>query len=158
MDIFVIDDIPLDDELEALCMCQQNKAYVEDAEISRYIDAMILPHVQKHPDAVEGIYAQASHVHISDAGLEPHTHEPYSLVAVLYFFDSLGELVITDGSHPNIQPRRGRLVLMRGTTSHYVIPSTERELRMSLVTNFHHEQVQPFPETFEVTGKIAYRS
>lgn len=156
MDIVIIDDVEFSDELMAICMCQQNKAYVDEPEISAFIDAVILPHVKRHANAHPDIYAQASHVHISDLGLEPHTHEPYSLVAVLYFFDSQGELVITDGSHPNIQPRRGRLVLMGGTTSHYVIPSTGRELRMSLVTNFHHEQVQPFPETKEVSGKIAY--
>lgn len=157
MDIVIVDGVEFSDELMALCMAQQNKAYVDEPLISEYIDAAILPHVQRHPSAQPGIYAQASHVHISDLGLEPHTHEPYSLVAVLYFFDSDGELVITDGSHPNIQPRKGRLVLMRGDTSHYVIPTPHRELRMSLVTNFHHEQVQPFPEIVEVTGKITYR-
>lgn len=156
MDIVIVDDVEFSDELIELCMCQQNKAYVKEPLISAYIDEAILPHVKAHRDAVEGIYAQASHVHISDLGLEPHTHEPYALVAVLYFFDSMGELVITDGSHPNIQPKRGRLVLMKGTTSHYVIPSTGRELRMSLVTNFHHEPVQPFPEDKAVSGKINY--
>lgn len=156
MNIVIIDDVEFSDEVMALCMGQLNKECVYNQEIAAFIDAVILPHVQRHPNAQPEIYAQASHVHLSDRGLEPHVHEPYSVVSVFYFFDSLGALTITDGSHPPIQPRRGRLVLMTGSTSHYVIPSPENEFRMSLVTNFHHEQVYPHPEVFDVSGIINY--
>lgn len=140
--LMVVDDIIIPDFLIELAMCQENKIFVEDEIINKWVTETITPVVLTHPLVRGPLVACSNHVHISHKGLTPHDHRPHLFTSVLYLADAEGNLVVNPMEDEYyINPKQGRLVVFPGESVHMVQESPSPELRISLVTNYEYPSI-----------------
>jgi hypothetical protein len=137
----IMEHIPVPEEMELWCMCQPDKTTVDDDRIVDYVWDVLLPALRSlpnHPMDLANIRPCAYHVNLSTNGVTPHNHLPHALTTVLYVTDADGALVVEPCSEKphKVYPRRGRMVVMHGSTMHGVEPSFDEQFRISLVVSY----------------------
>jgi len=123
-------------------LTEVNLGFISSSKINEWIIQTLVPLAATFTDRTD-IWACASHVHVGDIGVEPHDHLPHEFTSVLFMTDSQGELVMImpDKSEMVIKPEEGKYVLFPASWIHYVKPSPEPELRVTLVSNYEFQTV-----------------
>jgi hypothetical protein len=133
----IIDGIEVPDDLVTWCLCEENKAQIKEDRIHDFVDDILLPYAKQFPAAGLDLHVTSNHVHIGSNGLTPHNHLPHALTSIFYLVDAEGELVISPTEEPErVKPVTGRLVIIQAHIFHAVTKSPDREMRLSLVTNY----------------------
>ena len=133
----IVDGIAVPDDLVMWCLCEESKAQIKEDKIHDFVDDILLTYAKQFPSMGLDLHVTSNHVHIGSNGLTPHNHLPHELTSIFYLVDADGELVISPTEEPErVKPVAGRLVIIQSHIFHAVTKSPEREMRLSLVTNY----------------------
>lgn len=137
-DFVIVDDVPFPEGLMDLLLALPELDKVYDPELKAFMARPLTKVVRKHmPGTRKNLRFVTGHVHNGSLGIGAHDHKPYRYTSVLYACDAVGELVVDPhGRAIEIEPREGRLVIMRGDLVHSVNKSPRGEFRTALVSNY----------------------
>lgn len=140
--VCVAHGIVVPDEVIEVAMCMANKEYTDNEVLREFLlGEQVIKSIREVMPEWEGPYnLSAVHVHIGDKGLDPHVHNdefPVKCNVVVFLTEASGRLFAQCGNNVwPVKPRLGRLVMMTADTRHWVEPSPQPELRMTLVGNY----------------------
>lgn len=140
--VCVAHGIEVPDEVIEVAMCMANKAYTDNEVLREFLlGEQVIKYIREVMPEWEGPYnLSAVHVHIGDKGLTPHVHNdefPVKCNVVVFLTEASGRLFAQVGSNLwPVKPKLGRLVMMTAGVVHWVEPSPQPELRMTLVGNY----------------------